>query len=817
VQADQVLQPVRAANERWKTLWHREGPQRYVARIGAGFASFVALFAVLSILFRNSRPPMGTFLFGAMLGLIYGLIALGVILIYRANRIINFAMAQMGAAPAVFAVMLIKHHGVPWIIGLPIAIASGVIAGALVEILVVRRFARAPRLILSVATIGLSLIFAALQFYIPQWLGGKFLDPNPPKTPFSGFTVNIGGVHSPKWLASMLSLRSNSYFNADYLVILFFGVMAAVGLTLFFKFTDVGIAVRASAENQDRAALLGIPVRRVSTVVWMIASGFASLAVFLRIPVIGLPVGVAVGPEALVYGLAAAVIARMESFGVALIAGVAIGIFEQTLYFFSGNPTITSAAMLPILLVVMLMQRRGVSRGRDTGVTTWQLASEFRPIPPELRDVPVVQWARFGMLLVVLAVAIFVPMKFDVFRINLASIVLAYAIVAVSLVILTGWAGQISLGQWGFAGIGAAVAASLSSRLHADFFVCLVAAGLAGAIAAVVIGLPALRIQGLYLAVTTLAFAITTWSYFLSRTYFHSILPQRADHLTRPLLYGRFSLVSDLHYYWFTLFVLALAMLSARALRRSRAGRVLIAARDNERGAQSYGINLPLARLSAFAISGFWAALAGGLVAFHQGVVESPTFEPSLSILMLIMVVIGGLTSLPGAVLGALWIGVLRYGHLGQEAELFASGFGVLILLMFFPGGLAQILYGARDGMLRWVAERHHIRVPSLVADVREEQTAESEAEVLARAAQSVVHGHDGHVVLPDEHVVAVTCPQCGEPVALDAVLEHPHFVPVMATPNGDAVPEAVPVGAEVDVIETVPAPRRPRRKRTEA
>src|SRR5205823_2531430 len=112
---------------------------------------------------------------------------------------------------------------------------------------------------------------------------------------------------------------------------------------VFFRFTDIGLAVRGSAENADRAALLGVPVKRVSTVVWVLAGGLSALSIFLRIPVVGLPIGVFVGPTILLYGLAAAVMARMESFSVALAAGVALGIIEQTLYYFSRDPTVSGA------------------------------------------------------------------------------------------------------------------------------------------------------------------------------------------------------------------------------------------------------------------------------------------------------------------------------------------------------------------------------------------------------------------------------------------------------------------------------------------
>ena len=186
--------------------------------------------------------------------------------------------------------------------------------------------------------------------------------------------------------------------------------------------------------------------------------------------------------------------------------------------------------------------------------------------------------------------------------------------------------------------------------------------------------------------------------------------------MPRPLLYGRFDLANDRNFYWFALVVLVLALLSARALRNSRTGRVLVATRDNVRGAQSYGVSIARARLTAFAVSGFWAALAGGLFAFHQGAIDGQAYDPRYSLLMLTIVVIGGLTSLPGAILGALFIGWTRY-YLSGPAQVLVGGGATLLLLMFVKGGLAQLLYAVRDGWLRWVAARRGIDVPSLVAD----------------------------------------------------------------------------------------------------
>ena len=694
-------------------------------RIGPALRAFgglIALCAALEVLLRNNRPSAGIFVYGAIIGLLYSLLAIGLILVYRATRIINFAQAEIGASSGVMAVVLIKVHHVPYAVAFVVAIASGMVAGMVVEFLFIRRFQKASRLVLSVATIGIGLVFAGLQLLVPLWLGAaKTIDPSPPRTPFTSIGFRIGHYH----------------LDANSVVIVFWAAVVVIGLSAFFRFTDIGLAVRGTAENADRAALLGIPVKRVSTVVWMLAAALSSLAIFLRVPVVGLPIGVFLGPTFLLYGLAAAVIAKMESFGMALAAGVGLGILEQTLYYFSRDPNVAGALILPIVLAAMLLQRDKLSRGQDSGVSTWSLAKEFRPIPPELRNVPIVVWTRFVLGAGALALLLFgygaLPFKQQI----LASVVVIYAIVAVSLVILIGWAGQISLGQWGLAGVGAMVAGNLAARHNADFFVTLIVAGLVGAVVAVVIGLPALRITGLYLAVTTLAFGITVQNYLLSPVYFRSFLPPHATGVPRPMLYGRFSLTSDRTFYYVCLIMLGLCLLSARALRRSNAGRTIIAVRDNPKGAQSYSVNTSRVRLWAFAISGFWAALAGALFAYQLGSVSPDAFSPELSLTLLIVVVIGGVTSLPGALLGTLYIGILKYGDISPSGQLLATGFGALLLLIVFRAGLAQVFYGIRDSALRWVAERKGIVVPSLLADVRTDIDEGTAADVLSAAAHA--------------------------------------------------------------------------------
>ncbi len=207
-----------------------------------------------------------------------------------------------------------------------------------------------------------------------------------------------------------------------------------------------------------------------------------------------------------------------------------------------------------------------------------------------------------------------------------------YGIVAVSLVVLTGWAGQISLGQFGLVGVSAGVAGGLVANHNIDFFAALGVGILTGVVAAVIVGLPSLRIQGLYLAVTTLAFGYAVPNYLLNGHYWigaHILPSGLSAHLSRPVLYGRIDLSGDRAFYFVCLVFLALVMVAALAFRRNRSGRVLIALRDNERAAAAFAVNPARTRLAAFAISGGIAGLAGVLFAYAQQNVVPGTYAAS--------------------------------------------------------------------------------------------------------------------------------------------------------------------------------------------
>ncbi|TAL22598.1 MAG: hypothetical protein EPN99_05720, partial [Frankiales bacterium] len=627
-------------------------------------------------------------------------------------RVVNFAQAGLGAVPAVLALLLLTVKDVPYLLVLPVLVLGALALGALVEVAFIRRFTSSPRLVLSVVTIGVAQLLAYVEFQVPKWVSGDVLPPSSFPTPFSDATATIGGT----------------VFSGDSLMAVLVSAGAVVALGVFLRRTRLGKAVRASAENPERAALLGIPVRRVHLVVWMLAAVLSALGIFLRAPLVGLPIGTITGPSILLPALAAAVIARMESLPVAFGAGIALGVVDLSTFYSTKDSRLSAAILLPVILVALLLQRGAFSRAGEAANASYRAVHEPKGVPVQLRHLKEVVLGQRVVAVVVAAAALGLPFLVGPLYQNDASLVLLYALLGLSLVLLTGWAGQISLGQFAFFGIGAAVGGGLAADANADFFVSVFLAGLVGALMAVLVGLPALRMPGLYLAVTTLAFAATTASFFLNREYFGWVLPEPSNQVVRPVLYGRVDASGDLAFYYLCLAFLVAGVLSLRAMRRSRTGRVLIAARDNPRAAQAYGVGLVRAKLAAFAMSGFLAAVAGALFAYQQGAVDAGAFPVTASLSVFAMVVVGGLSRPMGAVLGAIYlVGLERVPGLREIelVQLLTTGVGLIILLLLLPGGFTAAVLNVRDAFLRRVAAKHGIDVPSLNADRLQEQPAD--------------------------------------------------------------------------------------------
>jgi branched-chain amino acid transport system permease protein len=687
------------------------GLSRFVRGAGLPVGIVVAWFGFGLILPRGL--PLGMLILGLVYGALYALISVGLVLVYRANRIVSFAQAELGAVASVVAIMLVIRQNWNFFIAITIGFAAAVLTGVLIDLVVIRAFRKAPRLILTVATIGVAQILAGLSVLIPLWWAGPVGDTTGQfRTPFQ-FSFDIAPVR----------------FTGNHLLVFILVPLVIGGLSVFLRYTDYGVAIRASAENGDRAQLLGMPVLRLSTIVWGIAALMSAIAVILRTSIIGFSsfAGVAGGgPSLLLRTFAAAVIARMENMAVAAVAALGIGVFEIGAGWTFDSTAYSDALLILVILGALIAQRGYFSRFAETGISTWKALREVRPIPFELRHLPEVKYGLLALWGLLAAFVLTFPLWAAPAREQLAALVFIYALVAVSLVVLTGWVGQISLGQWAIAGFGAAACGVLVGRHGLDLFLSLAAGMACAAFVAVIIGIPALRISGPFLAVTTLAFAVTARFFLLEDRYLPWFVE---DHVDRPDVWDRFPLQLEWQFYYFCLIFLVLAVLAARNLRNSRTGRALIAVRDNEPAAQSTSLNVPLLKLTAFAISGAIAGLAGGLYVLASNGLNTDSFGPEVSLRLFTMVVIGGLGSLPGAILGAVYVKSIEY-FVGGGWALLASGGGILLILLVLPGGLGAGMYRIRDELLRWIAKRRGIVVPSLLADLRQEEIVEEEESV---------------------------------------------------------------------------------------
>jgi ABC-type branched-subunit amino acid transport system ATPase component/ABC-type branched-subunit amino acid transport system permease subunit len=647
-------------------------------------------------------PPQ-TLVVGVLTGLTYALLGAGLVLVYRATKVINFAHGQIGAFGAAVLAKLVLDKGWNFYAALALVLLIGAAVGAAVELLVVRRLFEAPRLLLFVATLGVSQVMLVAQYLLPKIKAthGSTIYPSP--LPWG---VTVAGVR----LAS------------PELMVVFIVPVVVLALSLFLTRSWYGLALRAAAENPDRAELSGISTRRVSTMVWIIAGALATLTAVLLNPVRGNIVGLpapAMGPGLLLPALAAGLVGGLTSLPWTLVGGIGVGVLQSVLVVnYPQSPGVVDLALF--IVIMLLVFTRGRSVATRSGAD-WSLAAMVSPVPRHLRQIWWVANLRWIVAAGGLIVAIALPFAFpSAGRLFLFSSVLIVVVAGLSLTVLTGWAGQLSLGQYAFVGLGAVTTTALVGRGY-SFLVAVGFAAVAGCVAAALVGFPALRVRGLFLAVTTLAFAVATQGWLLRLNVFTG--GQTTYHLARPTLPGGIDLTSGRNYYFFCLVVAVLAGSAVARLRRSGVGRSMIAIRDNEAAAASFGLSPAVSKLGAFALSGGLAAIAGALYAGLNVYFQLDngngitSFGPEQSLQLVAMTVIGGLGSVAGTVLGALYVVGLPALFNGSPLVAFGtSGIGLLVLLLYVPGGLASAAFRLRDQLLRLADRARTNRAASTAA-----------------------------------------------------------------------------------------------------
>lgn len=336
------------------------------------------------------------------------------------------------------------------------------------------------------------------------------------------------------------------------------------------------------------------------------------------------------------------------------------------------------------------------------------------PAPARSSALALLASRRLWLVLLV-AACLVAPHLLSSYMVYLLALIAIYGIVAVGLNILMGYAGQISVGHTGFFAIGAYTSAICMLHLGLSFWIALPLAGLVSAGIGFLLGVPALRLSGFYLAVATLGFGIAVPLIILNT---ESI---SGGHMglnpPRPTAFG-FRFASDLSYYYIVFAILALLVAVACWLLRTKAGRAWVALRDSETAAQAMGINLAYYKTLAFAVSGFYTGIAGALNGHLITSIHPEGYTFTQSIQFLTFIVVGGMASIPGSIMGAVFLTVvqqiLSFGFPGLESRFkdlpaIMYGLFLIVCIMFLPGGMAGIVEKVRD--LVWRARRRRADV----------------------------------------------------------------------------------------------------------
>jgi branched-chain amino acid transport system permease protein len=427
------------------------------------------------------------------------------------------------------------------------------------------------------------------------------------------------------------------------------------------------------------------------------------LALFLRAGILGLPIGAAGSVSGLILALSALVIGRLRHLPTIAVAAVALGVLEYGIMWNADSPLLVAPFVGVAVMVALLMQRKGSTRLDQDTTASWRLADEVRDLPAHLARLPLVRSMRWGTFAVIATFVVVAPMILRTDQIIKITAIFVYAIIGLSLVVLTGWAGQISLGQVGFVAIGAAVSAKCTTAWGVDMILAVLIAAVVGGAAAFIVGIPALRLRGLYLAVVTLIFAVSVTEWLLNDRFFDWIPNERVKRL--PLL-GRVDIDTPVRFYAYTLVVLVIVLLAVRGIRRSRTGRAILALRDNERGAQAFAVPVLRVKLTAFTISGAVAGTAGALYAQLNYSFDVTSYNVGRSVEVFTASIVGGLGSLFGAVLGAAYLRGVEWFVTADEWRFLSTAAGVLFVLLALPGGLGALVIRVRDELARRIESR---------------------------------------------------------------------------------------------------------------
>lgn len=599
-------------------------------------------------------------LLGLGIGSIYVLAAQGLIVIFRGSGVLNLALGAIGMVGAYAAWEIQYVYELPFTVAILVGAAVSAILGALVQFFIMRPLRKRSPLVRVIATLGVLITLQSLAI------------------------LRYGST--PKVVKSSLPLDrvevyGDVFVTLDRLILLGVAILVTIGLYLFYRYSRFGLGTTAVAENEVVASSLGWSPNRVAMINWAIGSALAGIASVLIMPIVTLQPTVMT--NLVLAATSTALVAAFSSFPIALIAGLVIGVSQTVVASqFAGLPGIGLAVPFAFIVIWMIVRGQGIPQ-RDY----------------ILQRLPSVGTGQIRWSLVLPALAVVAAMIFSVTPLWLDSyiVTITVAIMMLSIVVLTGYAGQLSLAQFAIAIFGAYVAGRLTAVYEIPFLLAI----LAGVAATVPLGLlfaiPAVRTRGINLAILTLGLGtVLELVLFKNQNLTGGI---QGTLLPEPTLFG-ISLGSNAYperYALFTLAVLLLAILVVANLRRGRSGRRLLSVRANERAAAALGIGVYGAKLYAFGVGAGIAALGGVLYVFRNTAASYANYTNFDSILLVGNTLIGGLGYLAGAPLGGTLFGggfnsrILNSLGDGIEAWIpLIGGVSLIIIILLNQDGIVK-------------------------------------------------------------------------------------------------------------------------------
>jgi sulfate-transporting ATPase len=599
-------------------------------------------------------------LLGLGVGALYAFASQGLIIIFRGTGVLNFSLGATAIAGVYLQWELQYEHGMSFLLASAFGIGLSALLGALTHWVIMRPLQRkrASTLVQVLATLGVLILIQA------------------------GVVIRYGSqAHQvDSWLPTdRVTLWGDVGITVDRVILLVIGCISSALLWLLYRSSQFGLATEAVSESERSAAAVGVSPNYVAVINWALGSAVACIAGILVVPIITLQV---TSMTSLVLAaMAAALVGEFKRFPIATAAGFALGIGQALVGRFSHQDGLGPS--LPFIVIIVMM----VFRGRSL-----PLRDHFLQKLPTVGSGKISwDWTLFGC-----GAVIFVILTKDAKWIDAITVSLGAAIVLLSIVVLTGYTGQLSLAQYAMAGFGAYVAGRLIAVFHIPFLLGLALGVLAAVPLGIIFALPAVRTRGINLAIASLGLGTAIeLMLFRNRNFTGGV---KGTQVGDPSIFG-FDISSIRHPERYAIFTLILALAAVWVVanvRRGRSGRRLIAVRTNERAAAALGINVVRAKLFAFSLASAVAALGGILLAFRLSSISYQSYTNFTSIIYAGLSLVGGVGHLLGAFVGATMVTggfnqeVLEstWSGVGEYIELI-SGIAILLTVLANPDGVA--------------------------------------------------------------------------------------------------------------------------------